>query len=247
MSKTNQKDDNGDEADQQQKCQLSESATTIEDKEATIEQHVANTTNPKLVSQPKQSMRSYGRVLLVRLVRPLKLPIVSVVLTIGWILFRVVTQQHDMSCSSSFSLLQWSWSLWSSMNVKVRSLLPSSALVIWMLVEDFMAIWMWLAGWRALYCALHCSWYEYKDNAFNLMYEFSKEYIPAVKAQLQKDGEQFQTTVCQELLSKNPNRIIFREIPKTPKSHDGIIQELQSASVIENKKNNSRTSIEHRV
>ncbi|GKZ01363.1 hypothetical protein MPSEU_001087300 [Mayamaea pseudoterrestris] len=104
-----------------------------------------------------------------------------------------------------------------------------------LIMEDAMAWILFGAICRIVYVVYHYSWSEWSDLVVRNLFDWARETVPGVKAEIDRQTKEFAATADQ-VLHKDPQRALLLELPPTGRARKKIIHELQETANKENQK-----------
>ena len=172
--------------------------------------------------------------ILVRRLRPWVIPVTLVF----WIALRTSSLQPEASC------LELLVHYIQQGRQYILSLLDESSLEeirIWLpvcrwlfkLVEDLLAAVLVCQVLRCLYCFCHFTTTEWKDKVLNDAFLWASSNLSPVQTLIEKETAPFMTT-AEQMLQKDPSRILTLQLPTRGRSAQSIQQELDEFAKKEN-------------
>lgn len=106
----------------------------------------------------------------------------------------------------------------------------------WRLLGDAAACAVLLSALRILYCLCHYTASEWFDASVQALFEWSKDNVPGMDAELEKQSDNFIKNADATLLNKDPERKLTLKVPETGLSHAEILKSLETSAAKEDAK-----------
>ena len=166
------------------------------------------------------------------------------VLELAWYqLSMIKTYLQDWSSGAALELLEITdWKHWLARRWTAYMIVPKMILCIWRLAEDVLGFLLLLSLYRILYCLTHYSLAEWKDLVFHYVFYWAIDHVLPMRRALEQQvdetfsGSSSSSPSGEDILRKDPNRILTCSIPTLGRPHDSILQELQRYSLQEDQK-----------